>query len=178
VLYRRGGRLVLKSPQHSFRISVLARMFPRARFVQVVRDPYVIFSSTRHFWTTTYEQFALQAPPFHGVEEMVLDTFARMHDALAAAAAELPADRFLKVHYEDLVADPVEQVAALYDRLQLGEFEPARGAVAAYCEQNRDYQTNRYELTPEEIELVTARWRKYIEGDGYAVRMSPAASCA
>ena len=178
VLYRRSGRLVLKSPQHSFRIPVLAQMFPQARFVQIVRDPYVIYSSTMHFWTTTYEQFGLQAPPFADVEEMVLDTFVRMHDALAAASAGLPAARFAEIRYEDLVADPVEQVAALYDRLELGSLEPARGAIAAYCEQNRTYQTNRYELTLAETESITARWRKYVERQGYAVRMPPAVSCA
>jgi hypothetical protein len=170
VLYRRAGRLILKSPQHSFRIPVLERMFPQARFVRIVRDPYVIYSSTLHFWTTTYQQFGLQSSPFVGVEDRLLDTFCRLHDALDAAEARLPANRFAAVRYEELIADPVGQIAGLYERLELGSFEPARAAIAAYAQETRDYQTNRYELSAGEIQAITARWRPYIERYGYTVR--------
>jgi len=36
-------RLVLKSPPHSCRIGVLLEMFPKARFIHIVRDPYLVF---------------------------------------------------------------------------------------------------------------------------------------
>src|SRR5262249_55673566 len=36
-------RLILKSPPHSCRIPVLLELFPDARFVHIVRDPYVVF---------------------------------------------------------------------------------------------------------------------------------------
>jgi hypothetical protein len=173
VLYRRAGRLVLKSPQHTFRLQTLNRLFPRARFIHIVRDPYVIYSSTVHFWTTTYREFALQAPPYAGVERMVLDTFCRLHDTLAAARAEIGDDRFTELRYENLVANPAEEVAKLYDRLQLGDFEPAREAIEQYAKRTRKYQTNLYELTPEDTAEITRRWRPYIERYGYAVRAIP-----
>jgi len=60
LLYRRAGRLVLKSPQHTFRLKVLNEMFPRARFVYLVRNPYEVYPSTVHFWTKVYTQYGLQ----------------------------------------------------------------------------------------------------------------------
>jgi omega-hydroxy-beta-dihydromenaquinone-9 sulfotransferase len=49
VTYRhRGKPLILKSPPHTARMAVLARMFPNARFLHIVRDPYVVFASTIH----------------------------------------------------------------------------------------------------------------------------------
>ncbi len=60
LLFRRAGRLVLKSPQHTNRLPVLSAMFPRARFVYMIRDPYVVFPSTIHFWRTMYERYGLQ----------------------------------------------------------------------------------------------------------------------
>jgi hypothetical protein len=174
VLYRRPGRLVLKSPQHTFRMQTLARIFPRSKFIHIVRDPYVLYSSTVHFWTTTYRQYALQSPPYPGVEEMVYQTFCRLHDTLDAARGEISEDRFTELRYEDLVANPAEQLARLYERLDLGDFHPARQAVEQYAHRTRKYQTNRYELTSGETAEITRRWRRYIERFGYAVRPVPA----
>ena len=47
VTFRHHGKpLILKSPPHTARMTVLARMFPNARFLHIVRDPYVVFAST------------------------------------------------------------------------------------------------------------------------------------
>ena len=43
-------------------------------FVLIVRDPYVVYASTMHFWNTTYREYALQAPPYRDVQSMVLET--------------------------------------------------------------------------------------------------------
>jgi hypothetical protein len=57
LLFRRPGRLVLKSPQHTNRVRVLAEMFPQARFIYMTRDPFVVFPSTLHFWSTMHERY-------------------------------------------------------------------------------------------------------------------------
>ncbi len=170
ILYRRPGRLVLKSPQHTFRVQTLTRLFPRARFIHIVRDPYVLYSSTMHFWLTTYQEYALQSPPYRDVEEMVFQTFCRLHDTVAGARRSLSEDRFLELRYEDLVADPADQLARIYQQLDLGDFEPARPAVEQYAQRTRQYQTNRYELTSETADEITRRWRPYIEQYGYPIR--------
>jgi hypothetical protein len=170
ILYRQPGRLVLKSPQHTFRWQTLAKIYPGAKFVLIVRDPYVVYASTMHFWNTTYAEYALQAPPYRDVQAMVLDTFCRMHDTVADARGALGDDRFAEVRYEDLVANPVEQLAALYQRLDCGDFAQARAAVEQYLHRTRKYQTNQYEVDPAETAEVTRRWRPYIEKYGYAIR--------
>lgn len=170
VLYRRPGRLVLKSPQHTFRVQTLAELFPRARFVHIVRDPYVVFSSTVHFWNTTYDMYALQRPPYRNVEENVFSTFCRMEESLARALETLDPHRYQRVRYEDLVANPVEQVGRIYREADLGDFEPARGGIEQYARRTRNYQTNQYDLTAEQTAEITRRWRPYLEKYGYAAR--------
>ena len=39
VTLRQPKRIVLKSPQHTCRVKTLLEMFPRARFVHIVRNP-------------------------------------------------------------------------------------------------------------------------------------------
>ena len=43
-----GKRIVLKNPPQTSRIKILLEMFPDARFVHILRDPYVVFASTIH----------------------------------------------------------------------------------------------------------------------------------
>ena len=44
-------------------------MFPDARFVHIVRDPYVVFSSTVNLWKSLVKTHGLQTPTYHGVQE-------------------------------------------------------------------------------------------------------------
>jgi omega-hydroxy-beta-dihydromenaquinone-9 sulfotransferase len=75
----RGRRLVFKSPPHTCRLRVLLEMFPRARFVHIVRNPYAVFPSTVHLWRTLHRAQGLQQPSDDGLEESVLSTFEYVH---------------------------------------------------------------------------------------------------
>jgi hypothetical protein len=163
ITYRKSGRIILKSPQHTFRLPVLTAMFPAARFVHIVRDPYVVFPSTVYFWKTMYEGQGLQRPTFRGLDEFVFETFSRMHDKLEQTRHLVDPMRFYELRYEDLIRDPVGQMRALYDYLQLGDFEVVEPAIQRYTKRVKNYQTNRYKLSSQLRDEITRRWRPYIE---------------
>jgi len=106
-------RLVLKSPPHTCRIKVLLEMFPDARFIHIVRDPYVVFPSTVNLWRSLYETQGLQRPTFAGLEDYVFQTFTFMYDRLEEGRKLVDPSRFFELKYEDLVRDPVGQMRAL-----------------------------------------------------------------
>src|SRR5262249_48831511 len=116
-------RLVLKSPTHSCRIKTLLELFPDARFVHIVRDPYVVFPSTVNLWKSLYEMHGLQKPTFVGLEEYVFHTFTHLYAQLKKGKALVAPGRFHELRYEELVRDPVGQMRALYEHLGLGGFE-------------------------------------------------------
>jgi hypothetical protein len=60
VTLRCGGckPLLIKSPVHTARVALLLRLFPRARFVYVHRDPLTVFSSAAHMADTYYWRVA------------------------------------------------------------------------------------------------------------------------
>lgn len=169
-------RIVLKSPPHTFRIRVLLELFPRARFVNVVRDPYTVFPSTVNMWKWLYRTHGLQRPRFEGLEEYVLETFARMHEKLEETRPLVDPSRFCDLRYEDLVRDPIGQMEALYDHLGLEEFDRVRPAMEEYLESVADYQPNRYELSPEQRAEVTQRWAPYFARYGYSGELEGAAA--
>lgn len=169
--YRDPRRLVLKSPTHSFRIPTLLELFPEARFVHIVRDPYVVFPSTVNLWKSLFETHGLQVPTFRGLEDYVFDTFVTLYERLEAGKKRIPPGRFHELKYEDLVADPLGEMRKLYDALGLGGYEEVRPALEAFWREQSGYQTNRYPALSDPLRAeITRRWGPVIERYGYAAR--------
>jgi hypothetical protein len=167
ITFRNPKRLVLKSPPHTARLKVLSQLFPDAVFIHIVRDPYVVFPSTVNLWKSLYRAHGLQTPNFAGLEEYVYTTFLRMYDRLEEGRQLIDPRRFYELKYEDLVRDPVEEMRKLYDHLQLGGFEEMLPRLRKYLESVAGYETNRYELTPEQRAEVARRWGRVIDRYGY-----------
>ncbi|MFM8706761.1 MAG: sulfotransferase family protein, partial [Planctomycetia bacterium] len=66
-------RPVLKSPPHTARVGVLAEMFPEARFLHIVRDPFAVFGSTMRLWKSLDEGQGLQVTRGEHLEGYVFE---------------------------------------------------------------------------------------------------------
>jgi len=172
--FKNPKRLVLKSPPHSCRIKTLLKMFPDARFVHIMRDPYVVFPSTVNLWKSLYRKHGLQTPSFAGLEEYVFSTFTRLYRKMEHGIPLIPRGRFHQVHYEDLVADPIGEMEKLYERLDLGGFEEYVPRLKEYLADNSGYETNRYQLDPRQRAEITRRWGDVIRRYGYEMAPIPA----
>lgn len=161
-------RLVLKSPPHTCRIPLLVELFPDARFVHVVRDPYIIYPSTLHLWRLLYGIHSLQRPSWRGLPEYVLDTFAHLYERFEEDKQRIPSSHLHELRYEDLIRDPIGQLEAIYRELDLGDFTPARTAVEVYLSEIKNHETNRYFLTPDERRAITRRWGDVIQRYSYS----------
>jgi hypothetical protein len=134
-------RIVLKSPPHSLRIGALSALCPGAAFIHIVRDPRRVHPSAVGMWRSMFDLYAVGEPV--GAAEIArisLDTITAFDAAIEHAAARLPADRFVRVRFEDLVAQPGATVRTIYDRLGLGAFEQARPVLEAALDQRRHYR--------------------------------------
>jgi hypothetical protein len=166
---RDARRPVLKSPPHTARIGVLAEMFPEAKFLHVVRDPFVVFPSTIRLWRSLDEVQGLQVDSGESLERYVFACFEEMYTAFERDRVALGPDRLHEVKYEDLVADPVAVLEAAYDRLGLEGFTAARPAVEAQAHAMKRYRTNTYRHDPRIVAAVADRWRGFIDRYGYAI---------
>jgi hypothetical protein len=167
VSYKKPGRLVLKSPTHTARIKVLLEMFPEARFVHVVRNPYQVISSTFTTFRMIYESMGLQPPTFVGLEEMVFSTYQRMFRRLEEGRQLVSAGRFHEFRYEDLVSDPAAKLREMYDHLGLGGFEEMRPKLEEYLARLGNYHAGYHELSPGLREQIAERCAKVIARYGY-----------
>jgi hypothetical protein len=167
---REERRLILKSPPHAERIAAILELYPDARFLHIVRDPYVVYPSTLNLWRVLYAAHALHRPTWEGLPEQVFADFERMHRAVEAGKQLIPPRRFHELRYEDLTRDPLGQLEELYRALELGDFALARPHVESYLAGLTGYETNRYTLTPEECREITRRWGAIIQQHGYPIR--------
>ncbi|HZT89443.1 MAG TPA: sulfotransferase [Stellaceae bacterium] len=170
----RGARcLLLKSPTHTARVAMLCRMFPKARFIHVVRDPEELFASTVRLWTVLFDIFGCHKPHRDGlpngtpgIEEYVLRTLPLLYDDFDHAREAVPAHRWHEVRFEHLVDDPIGEIEEIYRRLELGSFETVRRRLSEYVRGN-DGARSEYALPPELRGEVAARWAEYRRRYGY-----------
>jgi hypothetical protein len=167
VTFLRPKPLILKSPTHTFRIATLLRLFPGARFVYLVRNPYDVFVSTVHLWKSLANSLSLQSVDFTGLEDHVFEVFNLMHQKFEDTRSLIPGSQLCTVRFEDLEADPVGQMRILYESLNLDGFNSVVPALQKYLAGVADYRKNSYTLAPETHAEITRRWGPFIARYGY-----------
>jgi len=162
-----GRRLVLKNPPHTARVGILKELFPGAKFIHMIRNPYEVFVSMRRFYQKLLPWLALQ-PYELEVDDLILSTYVRLLDALEHGVHGLEAHQYGEVRFEDLTAHPMRELKAVYEELELDGFDDAAPQMEAYLESTRSYQRNRYRFGPEVFEAVEQHWMPWVERWGYA----------
>lgn len=154
--------LLIKNPVYTGRVAQLARLYPEAPFLHIVRNPHEVFASTRAFLQKMFEALALQPWDHVPIEEVVLATYARMMDRLIADTAALPPGRYLEIRFEELEARPLETLERVHSALGLGRFAEARPAYAAYLDRIQRYERAKRSFPERDLELVERHWGRFL----------------
>lgn len=163
----RSGRLVLKSPTHSFRIPTLVSMFPNAAFIYLVRDPWEVYPSTVNLWRSLVHTHGYQVPDESWIPEFVQATFIRLHRRVQATRTL--ARRWVEIRYEELARQPLATIEMIYKRLDLGDFSAVKQPLSANLQQRASYQRNRYSLDERQRSQIAERWRDVFDCYGYPI---------
>jgi len=91
-----------KTPYHTFHVDDMARVFPDAQFVAIVRHPGGCVASNMNRWGQSIRQ--------------TIDHYRRYNREIARVAAAYP-DRFAVLRYEDLVLQPEAVLRELLEYL-------------------------------------------------------------
>ena len=165
-----GRRLVLKTPVNQGRIPSLLRMFPDAKFVHIVRDPFVVFQSMLHMHKKVLPLFQLQDIDWKGVEEFIVDSFVVTMKRFIEDSLAIPDGNLVEVKFERLEQDPVGELGKIYSGLRLPGWDAAQESVEAYLATQGVYSKNEYQLSREATELVREHWGFALDRWNYSVR--------
>ena len=167
--YRQNLPIVLKSPPHTARVRLLLEMFPGARFVHIVRDPFAVYQSTRHMYDTMVWHTYLQKPDVARIDEGILRRYTMMYDAYFAERSLIPSGQLHELRFEDLRRDPVGELGNLYAALNISGFAAAETDLRGYVSSLDGYRQNSYtSISPEDRARVTQAWGSHFTRWGYA----------
>lgn len=162
--YRRP--LLLKSPPHTARLSLLLELFPDARFLHIFRDPYAVVASTCHMLRTFSRVMRLEKDGRESLEENVITDFREMYAAFYAARPGIASGRFAEVRFEDLERHPLEELDRIYRQSGLGDFAAVRPAMEDYLRSVSHHRKGSYRPLPQasrariagELESIFRQW--------------------
>jgi len=124
------GRLLLKSPNHTFRIRALLKEFPGAAYVWLVRDPAEAFFSNRKMWISLFQRYALWDWEISALDRFLARAFCSAANCLTHAVGNVAKERLVVVDFDRLTHSPVDCLEAANHRLSLGTWGKMGGAVA------------------------------------------------
>ena len=109
----RGLRWVLKTPQHLGFIEPFCRVFPDARIVQTHRDPLSAVPSAASMYSTLW-QITSDDVDLAAVGRQCRDRLELDLSRFLAFRAREPADRVLRLWFDDMERDSIAPIERLY----------------------------------------------------------------
>lgn len=165
--YRDGKRVVLKSPPHTGRLGHLSQLFPGAKFVHLVRNPYEIFPSTQRLWQSLDMIQGFQVPHYRNLDEFIYTAFEKMYEGFDRQRSKVPNQHIIDVRYEDLAADPHATMKRIYEQLDIGDFDQVSPKIVANQKETKDYKRNEHQLDDSTRSQIAERWSNYFDRFGY-----------
>ncbi len=126
-----GTQFLSKNPPHTGRVKELVKMFPNAKFIYLMRNPYTVFESTRSFFTNTIQPLKLQNISSEESEKNILSIYAKLYHKYEADKVSIPKGNLIEVKFEDFEADAMEMTEHIYETLSIPGFD---GGLCRYRE--------------------------------------------
>ncbi|MXZ92565.1 MAG: sulfotransferase [Chloroflexi bacterium] len=152
--YMDGKPLVLKSPSNTSRIGALLKLFPKARFVYLQRNPYDTLRSYVRLLGLMNGWHALQSVDFDELLLRQVKIYRRMAEAYLEQREMIPEGRLVELRYEELERDKMGQVRLIYEALGLEGYDGFEPRLEEYVASIADFQKNPTHISPQVIKLV------------------------
>lgn len=153
-----GTQFLSKNPPHTGRVKELVKMFPNAKFIYLMRNPYTVFESTRSFFTNTIQPLKLQDVSNEQLEANILSIYAKLYHKYESDKQFIPEGNLIEVKFEDFEADAMGMTEHIYGALSLPGFTEARGCIEQYVGGKKGYKKNKYKYDDRTVRLVQDNW--------------------
>lgn len=153
-----GTQFLSKNPPHTGRVRELVKMYPNAKFIYLMRNPYTVFESTRSFFNNTIKPLQLQSISSEELEHNILSIYAKLYHKYEADKDCIPAGNLIEVKFEDFEADAMGMTEKIYRTLDIPGFDVARPAIENYVSSKKGYKKNKYKYDDRTVQLVHDNW--------------------
>lgn len=167
-----GKQILLKSPTHSYRIPILLEMFPDAYFINIVRNPYNVYSSSVHLRKKLFVANGLARPNYVGMVEDTCVTYEELFKRYHATRHLVPQGHLYELRYEELEQDPLGEIRKIYDYFKW-DFSTVEPAMSKQLASLRDFQKNEFHLDTDTKRTVYNRFQSVFDRYGYDSDLEP-----
>ncbi len=167
--FHMGGKpLVLKNPLNMARLPELLHLFPQAKFIHIIRNPYVVYTSINHMYDKLLPPHQLQTISDAEVRANILYFYQETMQAYLRDRALIPPENLVEIRFENLEANPLGEMEKIYQTLKIGDFSLAKPIMESYLNKLSEYRKNRYATSDTAVKIVNDHWRFAVDEWGYA----------
>jgi len=148
-------------------VKALLELYPDAKFIYLMRNPYTVFESTRNFFLNTIKPLELHSISVEQMEENILHIYQDLYTAYRSQKHYIPRNNLFEVRFEDIEFDALGITRQIYQQLRIPGWEEARPAIEQYISSKKSYKKNKYAYEPRTIELVNKYWGDILDEWGY-----------
>lgn len=153
-----GSQFLSKNPPHTGRVKELVKMFPNAKFIYLMRNPYTVFESTRSFFTNTIQPLKLQDISDKMLEDNILSIYSKLYHKYEADKVYIPSGNLIEIKFEDFEADAMGMTEYIYQTLSIPGYAEARTDIEKYIGKKKGYKKNKYQYDDRTVHLVQENW--------------------
>jgi len=165
-------RPLLKSPTHTFRVKALLELFPDAKFIHIVRNPYALFPSAIHMRKQIFTENGLCYPDFSQIEEDFFKTYRMLFDRLEEDIPLLAANQYHEVKYEDFEQDIPGELRKIYDHFEMPGWSDLEPVLMSKMKDLKEYKKNKFrEMDPSLKRKIYEGCRRTFEKYDYPTEM-------
>ncbi|MBS2100801.1 sulfotransferase family protein [Carboxylicivirga linearis] len=173
-LYNTGGEVFLsKNPPHTGRVKDLLEIFPNAKFIYLVRNPYTVFESTRDYFSNVIKPLKLQDFTDEQLEKNILDVYNQLTNAYERDKKLIPEGNLYELRFEDFEADAFNKTYEIYQTLGLNGFDKSSSDIQAYLNKKKKHKKKAYNYHPETVQKVNKNWMHALTKWNYEIIDAP-----
>lgn len=165
----KGTQFLSKNPPHTGRVKELVKMFPNAKFIYLMRNPYTVFESTRSFFTNTIQPLKLEDIPDAQIEKNILSVYAKLYHTYERDKHLIPEGNLIEVKFEDFEANASEMTRNIYEKLSIPGYPEAKADIEKYLGKKKGYKKNKYTYDERTVQLVEKHWDFALRDWGYSL---------
>lgn len=167
---RRGvkdAQYLSKNPPHTGKVKTLVEMYPNAKFIYLMRNPYTVFESSRSFFTNTIAPLELHSIPLEQMEQNILRNYTELYNAYQEQKKYIPEGNLFEIKFEDIEKDALGITERIYKELNIPGWEEARPAIEKYILGKKSYKKNKYQYEERTVKMVNEAWGSVLDEWGY-----------
>ncbi len=144
-------RPLLKSPTHTFRVKALLELYPDAKFIHIVRNPYAVFPSAVHMRKQIFSENGLCTPDFSMIDHDFFKTYDAMFNCLEEDIRLLAPNQYHEVKYEDFEQNIPGELKSIYDHLEMPGWSDLEVALQPKLQGLKEYKKNNFSKLDEDL---------------------------